>query len=320
MRLIIVLSKKYKFFDKNGGRRRHNGKISRLGGLGVIAAFWLAIFLSGSLVFDSLKIGLIVCSALIFFFGFWDDIRELSWKKQMMFQIVIALIMIYAGLGVDYIANPFGGREFRLDGFSLAGFSILGSVFVILWVVGFMNMVNWLDGLDGLAGGVGAIAALTLFFLSISDLVNQPPLAIMAISLVGVLLGFLVFNFHPAKIFMGSSGALFLGFILSVLAIFSGGKIATIFLVMGFPILDAIYVIINRLRKGKSPFLGDRSHFHYALLDGGRSEREVVLSIYLLSALFGLLALTFSGVYKFIALVALFAVVIFLFKRAGKGK
>lgn len=315
LKAIIFYSEKYGFFDKVGGRRKHSGNISRLGGLGIIAAFYLAIFLSGSLVFDSLKIGIIVCSILIFFFGLGDDFKEFSWKKQMAFQIVIALIMIASGLGVDYIANPFGGREFRLDYFSFMDFSVLGSIFVILWIVGFMNVVNWLDGLDGLAGGVGAIASLTLFFLSVSDLVNQPPLAVMAIALCGALLGFLVFNFHPAKIFMGSSGALFIGFMLSVLAVFSGGKIATVFLVMGFPILDAFYVIIKRLREGKSPFVGDRSHFHYALLDRGRSQREAVLIIYLLSAIFGLSALMFQGVSKFVALIVLFAVVFISIKK-----
>lgn len=291
-----------------------------MGGLGIIAAFWTAIFLSGSLVFDGLKLGLILCSVLILFFGLWDDLRELSWKKQLIFQIAIALIMVYAGLEVEYIANPFGGREFRLDGTYLAGFSVLGSLFVILWIVGFMNVVNWLDGMDGLGGGVGAIASLTLFFLSISDLVNQPPLAIMAIALFGALLGFLVFNFHPARIFMGSSGALFLGFMLSVLAIFSGGKIATMFLVMGFPILDALWVVYRRLRGGKSPFLGDRSHFHYQLLDRGMPERKVVVLLYALSLLFGLAALAFQGVYKVAILGVLILLVFFMMNGVNSGK
>jgi UDP-GlcNAc:undecaprenyl-phosphate GlcNAc-1-phosphate transferase len=222
--------------------------------------------------------------------------------------------MICFGLGVDYIANPFGGREFRLDSFFFMDFSVLGSIFVILWIVGFMNVVNWLDGMDGLAGGVGAIGALTLFFLSISDLVNQPPLAVMAIALVGALLGFLYFNFNPAKIFMGSSGSFFLGFMLSVLAIFAGGKIATVFLVMGFPILDAFWVILKRMKEGKSPFLGDRGHFHYQLLDCGYSERKTVSLICLLSALFGFSALVFLGIYKFIVLLLLFATASLLIK------
>jgi len=310
MYVLIALSKKYNLFDRNGGRKKHIGKISRLGGAGIIAAFWLAIFLSGTLVFDGLKIGLVVCSVLILIFGLLDDLKNISWKKQIALQIFIALLMIYFGLGVDYIANPFGGREFRLDAFYLFDFSVLGSLFVILWIVGFMNVVNWLDGLDGLAGGVGAIASLTLFFLSISDLVNQPPLAIMAIALVGALLGFLFFNFYPAKIFMGTSGSMFLGFMLAVLAIFAGGKIATVFLVMGFPIIDSLFVIFKRIKNGSSPFLGDRNHFHYYLFDKlGWSEKKIVVSIYLISAVLGLSALMFEGVYKFIFLMIIFGLV-----------
>jgi UDP-GlcNAc:undecaprenyl-phosphate GlcNAc-1-phosphate transferase len=265
----------------------------------------LAIFFSGSLVFDNLKIGLSICSLLILLFGFWDDLKNISWKKQLLFQILIALLIIYFGLGVDYIANPLGGREFRMDAFTVMNFSLIGSAFVILWIVGFMNVVNWLDGMDGLAGGVGAIASITLFFLSISSLVNQPPLGVMAIALLGALLGFLAFNFHPAKIFMGTSGAFFLGFMLSVLAIFAGGKIASVFLVMGFPILDAFWVVMKRLRGGKSPFLGDRSHFQHNLYDRGWTQQEIVLFICLISAASGLFALTFQGVYKFITLIVL---------------
>lgn len=317
MRLLIGLGRKWKLFDRAKGRKRHIGNISRLGGLGIIVAFWSAILFSGSLEFDRMKIALMVCSAAIFFFGLWDDIRELSWKKQLAFQILIALVMVLAGLGVDYIANPLGGREFRLDGLFLAGYPVPGSVFVILWVVGFMNVVNWLDGMDGLAGGVGAIAAFTLFFLSTSELVNQPPLGVVAIALAGALLGFLAFNYHPARIFMGSSGSLFLGFMLSVLAIFSGGKIATVFLVMGFPILDAFWVIVRRCREGRSIFQGDRSHFFHYLADERKwPVGRIVLSIYLLSAIFALAALFLEGVYKFVALVTLvLAAPLFLGKR-----
>lgn len=316
-KIIISLSRKYGLFDRIGERKIHKREISRLGGVGVITAFFCAIFISGSLVFDSLKIGMIICSGLILIFGMLDDFKNLSWKKQIIFQIFLAVVMIAVGLRVDYIANPFGGSEFRLDSLALYGLPILGSFFIVVWVVGFINAVNWLDGMDGLASGVGAIAAFTLFFLSISDLVNQPPLAIMAISLAGALLGFLVFNFYPARIFLGSSGSWFLGFMLSVLAIFAGGKIATVFLVMGFPILDALWVIIKRVKDGRSPFEGDKSHFHHNLLDLGWRQREVALFIYLICGIFGLSAILFQGMQKFVALLALFVLVSFL---AGKLK
>ncbi len=278
-------------------------KISRFGGVAIIVSFLLAIFLSGNLEFDNLKWGIIVSSLVILFFGIYDDLKNLSWKKQLLGQIVIVIIMLCAGLQVDYIANPFGGAEFRLDTFH---FPLLGSLFILFWIVGFMNAMNWLDGLDGLAGGVGFIGAVTLFFLSISNLVNQPPLGIISIILAGAILGFLVFNFHPAKIFMGTSGSMFFGFILAVLAIFAGGKIATALLIFGFPILDAMWVIAQRIKSGKSPFKGDARHLHYRLLEKGWTRKKVVLFIYSVCIIFGASALIFQNINKLLALAILF--------------
>ncbi len=283
----------------------------RFGGAAIILSFLLAIFLSGNLEMDGLKWGIVASSLVILFFGICDDLKNLSWKKQLMAQIAVALIMIYAGLSVDYIANPFGGAELRLDQFQYSVFSIqysvLGSFFILFWIIGFMNVMNWLDGLDGLAGGVGAIGAVALFILNVSDLVNQPPLGIISISIVGAALGFLVFNFHPAKIYMGTSGSMFLGFILAVLAIFSGGKIATALLVLGFPILDAVWVITKRIKTGGSPFKGgDMRHLHYRLLEKGWTEKKVVLFIYLICAVFGFSTLFFQSMGKILAFLVLF--------------
>ncbi len=297
-------------FDSREFNLKEGGKNApRFGGVAIILSFLLAIFLDGSLVFDSLKWGIVASSLLILFFGVYDDLRNLSWKKQLLGQAVVALVMIFAGLAVDYIANPFGGREFRLDlyKFSIFGFqfSVLSSLFVLFWTVGFMNVMNWLDGLDGLAAGVGFIGAIVLFLLSVSELVNQPPLGIISASLAGAILGFLLFNFHPAKVFMGTSGSMFLGFALAVIAVFSGGKIATAFLVMGFPILDAVWVVVQRVRSGHSPFKGDRRHLHYKLLERGWSQKKVVLTIYLICATFGVSALVFQSMGKILAFFAL---------------
>ncbi len=285
-------------------------KVSRFGGVAIIISFLTAIFLSGNLELDNLKWGIIVSSLVILFFGVYDDLKNLSWKKQLLGQLLIVIIMIYAGLQVDYIANPFGGPEFRLDTFhfplSTFHFPILSSIFILFWIVSFMNAMNWLDGLDGLAGGVGFIGAITLFFLSISNLVNQPPLGIISIILAGAILGFLVFNFYPAKIFMGTSGSMFLGFILAALAIFSGGKIAAALLVMGFPILDAIWVIAQRIKSGKSPFKGDARHLHYRLLEKGWTQKKAVLFIYSICIIFGASALIFQNINKLLALAILF--------------
>ena len=319
---LILFSRKYKLYDKIKENKIHKKNIARFGGVAIIISFLLSIFLSGDLVFDDLKWGMIISCLVILFFGLYDDLKNLSWKKQLLGQIAVVLIMIYAGLQVDYIANPFGGPEFRLDQFQYSIFniqySILGSLSILFWIVGFMNVMNWLDGLDGLAGGVGFIGVITLFFLSISNLVNQPPLGIISIAIAGAILGFLFFNFNPAKIFMGTSGSMFLGFILAVIAIFSGGKIATALLIMGFPILDAIWVITQRIKAGESPFKGDTRHLHYKLLEQGWSQRKVVLFIYLICLSFGISAIIFQDLNKILTLAILFIFFYFVLTRVSR--
>ncbi|MEA1937226.1 MAG: MraY family glycosyltransferase [Patescibacteria group bacterium] len=324
---FIKFGNKYKLYDKLKKNKIHRRDIARFGGVAMIISFLVAIFLDGNLQFDNLKWGIVISSLVILFFGIYDDLKNLSWKKQLLGQIIVVLIMICAGLSVDYIANPFGGAEFRLDQFHYSLFtihySLLGSLFILFWIVGFMNIMNWLDGLDGLAGGVGLIGAVTLFFLSVSSLVNQPPLGIVSIIFAGAILGFLFFNFYPAKIFMGTSGSMFLGFMLAVIAIFSGGKIATALLIMGFPILDAVWVIARRIKNKKSPFRGDKLHLHYRLLDLGWSQKKVVLFIYFICLIFGVSALAFQTAGKVLALAVLFilmAVVVFWLELRGEKK
>jgi len=301
-------------------------RIPRWGGGVVILVFILVLFLIPELAIERPLKGVIIASLVILVVGIWDDIKKLKALPQFLTQIIAAFIIILAGVRIDYITNPFGGA-IRLDQiqFSIFNFqfSIFGSLFIILWIVGMINMMNWLDGIDGLAGGVGVIGAITLFFLSISPLVNQPPLGILAITLAGATLGLLVYNFPPAKIFMGSSGSMFLGFMLGTLAIFSGGKIATALLVMGFPVLDGFWVIIQRLKAGASPFKGDKRHLHYKLLNLGFSQRQIVLLLYFVCALFGAVALSVQTLGKLIAVACLAGLMItiaFLIIRQRRGQ
>jgi len=321
--MLILFSRKYKLYDKIKENKIHQKDIARFGGVAIIISFLMAIFLSGNLVFDNLKWGVIISCIVILFFGIYDDLKSLSWKKQLLGQIIVVLIMIYAGLQVDYIANPFGGSEFRLDSLQYSilntEYSILGSLFILFWILGFMNVMNWLDGLDGLASGVGIIGAMTLFFLSISSLVDQPPLGIISMAVVGAILGFLIFNFYPAKIFMGTTGSMFLGYILAVLAIFSGGKIATVLLVMGFPILDAVWVIIQRVKAGESIFKGDARHLHYKLLEQGWPQRKAVLFIYLICLSFGISAILFQDLNKIFSLIILFIFFYFVLTKVSRA-
>jgi len=163
-----------------------------------------------------------------------------------------------------------------------------------------------LDGLDGLVSGITIIGSIVLFFLSLTPGVIQPETALLCIILAGASLGFLFFNFHPAKIFLGETGSTFTGFMLGTLAIISGGKIATALLIMGIPILDVLWVIGRRLWQRQSPFRSaDRKHLHFRLLDIGFSHRGAVLFLYVVSAMFGSVALSVQGKYKLVVLVVL---------------
>ncbi len=313
--LIKKFALKFQIFSNPPLEKIHQKKIPLFGGTAMISAFVLTIFLTKELVISFQLWGVLLGLAVIFFVGVWDDLKKISWKIQLFFQTLVALIIIAFGVRVDYLTNPFGGM-LRLDqiefNFPLStfDFSLFGSLFIIFWIILMINIFNWLDGIDGLAGGVGAISGIILFFLCLTQAVNQPPLAILSITLVGVALGFLIFNFPPAKIFMGSSGSMFLGFTVGVLAIFSGAKVATVLLVMGFPILDGLWVISQRIKNKNSPFKGDRRHLHYKLLSLRFSQRQIILFIYSLCALFGLIALSVQGFNKLIALIVLAAVMI----------
>ncbi len=172
--------------------------------------------------------------------------------------------------------------------------------------------MNFVDGIDGLSGGISAIAAFIMFLLALSPSVHQGQTAIISIALVGGCLGYLVHNFYPAKIFNGDSGAYFLGMTLGIIAIFSGGKLATAALVLGVPILDALWAALRRILAGRSPFSADRGHLHFLLLDVGFTQRQAALLIYSLCIVFGVIALIASPGQKIVAIFALVLIIMLL--------
>lgn len=301
--ILIKISKKFNFSFKNHLIQNQNKKISRLGGAAIIFSFVFVIIFNPNLAFSVQLAGFLIGAAAILIFGIYDDFFSLRPSKQLLFQVLISLIIIFSGVKIDYLANPLGGA-IRLDGLMLAiggtSYSVWGSAFIIFWIIFLINSLNWADGLDGLLGGIGSIGAASLFFLSISPLVNQPPLGIISIILLGVILGFAIFNFYPAKVFMGTSGSVFIGFALAAISIYSGAKLATLILVLSVPILDALWVILERARTGKSIFTGDFSHLHYRLLDLGFSTRQIVLFYYFISAFFAFLAFQINSFGKII--------------------
>jgi UDP-GlcNAc:undecaprenyl-phosphate GlcNAc-1-phosphate transferase len=220
------------------------------------------------------------------------------------------LSIVISGIGVNYVTNPFGGLVY-LDRIVMPVLNVGGipykltlfaDVFALVWLLGMSYTTKFLDGLDGLAVGVTAIGALIIAAVSLMKEVSQPDTAVIAFALSGACLGFLIFNWHPAKIFLGEGGSTLCGFMLGLLAIVSGGKIATALLVLGLPIFDAVLVIIGRLAHGKTPFAGDRTHLHFRLLDAGFTQRQTVLLYYFCAAFFGISTLMLRGWEKIVAL------------------
>ena len=247
-----------------------------------------------------------------------DDLFSLKAWQKLIFQILATLVIIGAGIGIDRLTIPFGGslnlNSLYIPIMTLHGityhFSLWSDILTFIWIIGMMNIINFVDGVDGLAGGVSVIAVLTIFMLSISVAVSQPQTAMIAIILAGSTLGFLIWNFPPAKIFMGDAGSMFLGFLLGVLTLISGGKLATVFLVLGFPIIDGLLVVGGRLRRGQNPFTTpDKTHLHHRFLKAGYSPRQAILSIYAISILFAWVALRSTTLNKIIAAVVLIVLV-----------
>jgi len=196
--------------------------------------------------------------------------------------------------------------------------------FTVFWIVGMNVAMNFIDGLDGLAAGVAGLAAVTLGAIALLPRVNEPFVAWMAFALAGAIAGFLLFNFHPARLFLGTTGVVFLGTMLAVLSVFGTAKVAAALLVLGVPIIDTFYVLVRRLASGQPPFAPDRGHFHHRLLDVGLSHRQAVLLIYALTLGLGALAFATTGrsqVISFVGLVVLFGVaVVALTQRASKAE
>lgn len=282
----------------------HQRRMVRLGG----AAIYLA-FIIPFLIFMDLtpqRIGLLLSVSLMFLMGLLDDIYNLkAWLKLLIQFLAIGTALAF-GIRIDQVTNPFGGV------IVLSGIWDLGLTAVWLWLV--TNAVNLLDGLDGLAAGTTSIAAAALFYLSLFAVVNQPQTALLAIILLGAALGFIRWNWFPAKIFMGDSGSYTLGFLVGALALMGGAKLATASLVLGFPLLDAVYAIIRRLIHGNNPFAADREHLHHRLLAVGVPHMGVTLIILGISAVFGVVSLLSGTWAKLIALAVTLIVMIVLIR------
>lgn len=301
-RIAIFALPKLGFMDRKEAHSIHEKPTPRGGGIVIFLVFTLCVLLF--IPISKYIIGFLLGGAIVFLINLIDDRYPLPPLVRLAVEIGAVIVVILFGVGMENISNPFSGEAVSLITYAIPvtindhvhHIVPLADTFTVIWVLVMINMMNWIDGLDGLASGVGVIAGITLFGLSLLPFVNQPEMAKTSMILVGVLIGFLIFNFHPAKIKLGDSGSTFLGFTLAVLAIISSGKIATFFLVLGLPFFDLAWVIFRRIViEKKSPFKGDKKHFHHRLLKAGLTHKQAVIYVYIVTASFGFIALMLKG-------------------------
>jgi len=320
--LVRKLAWRFNIVDKPGDRKIHKQSIPLLGGMAIFSAFFLTLFfcqnqiLSGELE-PAHWIGFFIGAIFLMIGGLLDDKYDLTPSRQIIFPTLAIIAVIIGGVGIEKVTNPLGGL-FYLDQlsfsiFGLGQFMLLADGFTVIWLLSMMYSTKLLDGLDGLVTGVCGIGGVIIFLFTMTTKYYQPDIALASLVFASVCFGFLIFNWHPAQIFLGEGGSLLLGYILGVLAIISGGKIAIALLVMGIPILDLFWTILRRLMKRKNPFrFADRAHLHHRFLDLGISQRQTVLIFYFLAIAFGGSGLFFQSRGKFMALIILFIIMIAL--------
>lgn len=272
----------------DGKRRIHKKSTPLIGGLAIFYGTFISLLCFYRPIDETLR-GILLGSIIIVAMGIVDDTVELKPKKKLLFQLLAAVVVALNGIKITYLSVP----DFIIKG----GILPLGWTSIpvtVIWIVAVTNAVNLIDGLDGLAAGVSSIATFSLFFIAI--LLREPTVAIISAALAGACIGFLPFNFNPAKIFMGDTGAQFLGFMLSIICIqglFKGYLIISFvapFLILGLPIFDTLFAIVRRVWNGKPVMTADRGHLHHKLMDMGFSQKQAVAILYIISTLLGLTA------------------------------
>lgn len=265
--------------EKSGPRRRRvNAKITpRTGGIAIAVAFIIPVLFFNSLT-AQLK-GILIGGGIVFVGMLLDDMFDIPALLKLLIQSVAAAVVILCGVRVTSFSNFFQGGHFQL------GF--LGIILTYLWIVGITNALNLIDGLDGLAGGVAALVLLAMYFFAIFK--GMPTMGAILVALLGADLGFLVFNYNPAKIFLGDAGSEFLGFMIACLSVYGTLKLPTtvMFIVslfaLGIPIAETFSSIFRRLARHQSPMEADNGHFHYRLLFHGWSQRKITTVYYLVT-------------------------------------
>lgn len=301
---VINLAIKVGALDAPDARKVHTKPIPRMGGLAIYAGFVLAILASMHVSREIL--GLLAGGTFILIVGIIDDIMQLPAKVKLMGQIAAAAVLVLFDIRIEWITNPFGDMVYV---------QYLSIPLTIMWVVSLTNTVNLIDGLDGLAAGVSTIASITILLVALQQ--NFWSVAILSAALAGSALGFLQHNFNPAKIFMGDTGSMFLGYMLAAVSVIGTVKsAATIALIvpivaLGLPIMDTAFAIIRRYTSGKPIFKPDKGHLHHRLLEMGLTQKQAVLLMYVISGCLGMSAIALTEVnYAFGTLIVIGLLVI----------
>jgi UDP-GlcNAc:undecaprenyl-phosphate GlcNAc-1-phosphate transferase len=310
--VIIRLYHRFKWLDDP--REHHHSKVihtqpvPRGGGLVIFLSLLITSLLFAKL--NQHTLGILLGASLLAIVGFLDDIRDLNPYFRLITCTLAALIVVGSGIGIAFITNPFGPpgsiiqlREPQLTFYFLSQVRhlwIIADLFAVIWIVWMTNIVNWSKGLDGQMPGFVAIASFFMAMFAQRFATDPSQLQVITLSAIttGAFLGFLIWNLFPQKIMPGYGGGSLAGFLLAILAILSGAKVAAMILVLALPTMDAIYTVIRRLLKGKSPVWGDRGHLHHLLLDHGWSKPQIAFFYWLITFVMGCLALQLNSTQK----------------------
>lgn len=310
----IAFAKKFKLVD-DPSRRPHpahtqNRVVPRAGGLPIFIAITFSILVLAGV--NTINIQIILALTLLLVIGLLDDVlTEFKPIIRLVLQITAAVIAVLSGIGIDFITNPLGGilylNQYRtsiIPGFEV---NLIADLFAIVWIVWMMNMVNWSKGVDGQMPSVTSaaftvIGILSFNFYSLGD-PNQLTVAIISFICAGASLGFLIFNWYPARIFPGFSGSTILGFMIAVLSILSGAKVATALLVLLVPSVDFFYTFFRRMLERKSPLKGDSKHLHHLLLERGFSHSQISLLYGASCVILGTFSTTLNSQGKFFTII-----------------
>lgn len=322
MPFVIYFAKKNNLTDKPDARKIHHAPIARLGGIAIWASVMLTFVLLVILSYypyGKLLSGILLGSSLMFLLGLIDDIYGLNAKFKLVVQIAIASIVFFLGISVETIYNPFGA-PIHLG-------IVLSYIVTVLWIVGISNALNFIDGVDGLAGSIVTISSVTLGLIAVAMTPTNAISALIAFILAGSMLAFLTYNFNPAKIFMGDSGALFAGFLLATLSITGVMQSPELtmfipFFILSVPIIDITFSSIRRILKGVSPFTPDAEHLHHKLLHAGFSQNKTVLILSSIAVLSGAVAsfIVGSSLKFFVYAIGVSVIMLLLSFMASKNK